>query len=101
MKTAIKKIIYFFVMIIFVMVANACSEDSDDTFEIDNNQENTTILQKDAYALLFMFEEEKLARDTYEYLDKTWGLNQFANIKNSEQTHMDAIENLLKQNEIS
>ena len=50
---------------------------------------------------MFILEEEKLARDTYEFLDKTWGLNQFANIKKSEQTHIDAIENLLKQNEIS
>ncbi|MCL4126850.1 UNVERIFIED_CONTAM: hypothetical protein GTU68_030176 [Idotea baltica] len=48
-----------------------------------------------------MLEEEKLARDTYHFLYEKWGLNQFANIKKSEQTHMDAIENLLKQNEIS
>lgn len=108
MKKAIKKTIYFFVMISFVMVANGCSEDSDDTFDIDLSQDDTiglqdniTISQKDADALLFMLEEEKLARDTYEYLDKTWGLNQFANIKKSEQTHMNAIENLLKQSNTS
>ncbi len=104
MKTTIKTTIYFFVMVSFVMVANGCSEDSDAAFEIDLSQDDTvglqdtiTISQKDADALLFMLEEEKLARDTYEYLDTTWGLNQFANIKKSEQTHMDAIENLLKQ----
>ncbi|WP_430927905.1 DUF2202 domain-containing protein [Polaribacter marinivivus] len=103
-----KKVIYFFVMISFVIVANGCSEDSEDAFDIDLSQDDTidlqdniTISQKDADALLFILEEEKLARDTYEFLDKTWGLNQFANIKKSEQTHIDAIENLLKQNEIS
>ena len=108
MKTTMKKVIYFFVMISFVIVANGCSEDSEDAFDIDLSQDNTiglqdnlTISQKDADALLFILEEEKLARDTYEFLDKTWGLNQFANIKKSEQTHIDAIENLLKQNEIS
>lgn len=108
MKTTMKKVIYFFVMISFVIVANGCSEDSEDAFDIDLSQDNTiglqdnlTISQKDADALLFMLEEEKLARDTYEFLDKTWGLNQFVNIKKSEQKHMDAIENLLKQNEIS
>jgi len=108
MKTTMKKVIYFFVMISFVIVANGCSEDSEDAFDIDLSQDDTidlqdniTISQKDADALLFILEEEKLARDTYEFLDKTWGLNQFANIKKSEQTHIDAIENLLKQNEIS
>ena len=108
MKTTMKKVIYFFVMISFVIVANGCSEDSEDAFDIDLSQDDTidlqdniTISQKDADTLLFILEEEKLARDTYEFLDKTWGLNQFANIKKSEQTHIDAIENLLKQNEIS
>ena len=108
MKTTMKKVIYFFVMISFVIVANGCSEDSEDAFDIDLSQDDTidlqdniTISQKDADALLFILGEEKLARDTYEFLDKTWGLNQFANIKKSEQTHIDAIENLLKQNEIS
>ncbi len=42
-----------------------------------------------------MLEEEKLARDTYTYLNDKWAINQFANIKNSEQSHMNAIENLL------
>lgn len=42
-----------------------------------------------------MFEEEKLARDTYLFLHQKWNLQEFANIKNSEQSHMNAIENLL------
>ena len=108
MKTTVKKIIYFFVMISFVIIANGCSEDSEDAFDLDLSQDDTiglqdnkTISQTDTDALLFMLEEEKLARDTYSFLYEKWGLNQFANIKKSEQTHIDAIENLLKQNEIS
>ena len=55
----------------------------------------------DKEALLFMLEEEKLARDTYEYLDDLWSINQFSNIKKSEQNHMDAVANLLDKNDIS
>ena len=61
---------------------------------------NTTLNQSDKDALLFMLEEEKLARDTYMYLDNLWSINQFANIKSSEQTHMNAIIDLLEQNKI-
>lgn len=46
-------------------------------------------------ALLFMREEEKLARDVYLTLYDTWGLPVFANIARSEQSHMDAVANLL------
>ena len=42
-----------------------------------------------------MLEEEKLARDTYIYLDELWGINQFANIQISEQSHLNAVANLL------
>lgn len=55
----------------------------------------------DKESLLFMLEEEKLARDTYEFLDNEWGISPFANIKKSEQSHMDAISNLLDQYKIA
>ncbi len=71
----------------------ACS--NDDT-EITPNYTDLTQLDKDA--LLFMLEEEKLARDTYRYLDNLWSISVFSNIKNSEQTHMNAISNLLNLN---
>jgi hypothetical protein len=45
--------------------------------------------------LTYMCEEEKLARDVYLYLYKTWRSRIFTNIAASEQTHMDAIEKLL------
>ncbi|MFD0836469.1 DUF2202 domain-containing protein [Mariniflexile aquimaris] len=69
----------------------ACNENDD-----IKDPPNQTINQKDKEALLFMLEEEKLARDTYTYLNNLWSMNQFSNIKNSEQTHMDAIVNLLE-----
>jgi hypothetical protein len=45
--------------------------------------------------LIFLREEEKLARDVYLYLLKVWELRIFENIAASEQRHMDAVENLL------
>lgn len=45
--------------------------------------------------LMFMREEEKLARDSYIVLFEKWGLPIFENISESEQRHMDAIENLV------
>ena len=49
----------------------------------------------EAEGLLWMREEEKLARDVYLALDELWNLRVFSNIARSEQTHMDALETLL------
>ena len=65
------------------------------------DQENTNLTNDDNAALLFMLEEEKLARDTYTYLGDLWNINQFSNIKKSEQSHMNAIIVLLDQYDIS
>lgn len=46
-------------------------------------------------ALLFMIEEEKLARDVYATLYATWNVQTFQNIAASEQTHMDQLTLLL------
>ncbi|WP_231555143.1 DUF2202 domain-containing protein [Cellulophaga sp. Hel_I_12] len=74
---------------------SSCS--NNDTEQVINN---TALNQTDKDALLFMLEEEKLARDTYEYLDNLWSINQFGNIKNSEQSHMNAVANLLTQSNV-
>jgi len=75
----------------------------------DDNETNTSldelesinVSNEDTNALLFMLEEEKLARDTYEYLDDLYGINQFSNIKLSEQSHMNAVAKLLDQYNIA
>jgi hypothetical protein len=46
-------------------------------------------------SLLYMREEEKLARDVYLTLHETWGTPIFSNIAGSEQAHMDAVAYLL------
>lgn len=47
--------------------------------------------------LLFMREEEKLARDTYLTFYEAWDLAVFSNIASSEQMHMSALLKLLKK----
>lgn len=65
----------------------------------DNSEEITsvTLSAQEKNDLLFSFEEEKMARDTYIFLNNKWGISQFATIQNSEQSHMNAVENLLKK----
>lgn len=45
--------------------------------------------------LVYLREEEKLARDVYDALGQQWGSQVFTRIESSEQTHMDAIKGLL------
>lgn len=49
----------------------------------------------EAAGLLFMREEEKLARDVYNQLYSLWGQPVFQNIASSEQTHMDQVKLLM------
>jgi hypothetical protein len=51
--------------------------------------------EEEISALLFMREEEKLARDVYNALYAIWGQPTFTNIASSEQMHMDEIKLLL------
>ncbi len=50
--------------------------------------------------LLYMREEEKLARDVYLTLYDEWGLPIFQNIASSEQTHTDAVETLIDRHDL-
>ncbi len=55
----------------------------------------------EAEGLLYMREEEKLARDVYQVLYQKWELTIFQNIASSEQTHMDAVKALLDRYNLS
>jgi hypothetical protein len=99
-----KKFKSFQIALLFVATAmspfiyTSCSNNDD---EATIKQNNNLLLEEDKEALLFMLEEEKLARDTYDFLNNKWDINQFANIKKSEQSHMNAIINLLDQYNIA
>ena len=60
-------------------------------------QRNTTITQAEKGSLIYLREEEKLARDVYDYLYSLWGSEIFSNIYASEVQHMAAVKSLLDQ----
>lgn len=92
-KLQLISVIPFLIIILSLPLLYGCDDDNDD--DLNTNITNQILTESDSEALLFMLEEEKLARDTYMYLNDLWSINLFANIKNSEQSHMNAIENLL------
>ncbi len=56
---------------------------------------STPLTDAESDSLLYMVEEEKLARDVYQFLSDQWGLPIFLNIAASEQAHMDSIQVLI------
>jgi len=56
--------------------------------------------QTEKDSLIFMLEEEKLAKDVYTHLYDTWGTKVFKNIAKAEQKHMDSIETLVDKHEV-
>ncbi|MCE4620432.1 MAG: DUF2202 domain-containing protein [Desulfurococcales archaeon] len=60
-------------------------------------QSETGLTQEEINGILFMREEEKLARDVYLTFYKMYGLPIFKNIAESEQRHMDAVLTLIQK----
>jgi hypothetical protein len=56
---------------------------------------------KEKNGLIYMHLEEKLARDVYLTLGKTYNQKMFVNIPESEQRHMDAVKALLDKYQIT
>ena len=56
---------------------------------------DSDLTELEIQGILFMREEEKLARDVYLALAERWDMNVFSNIARSEQTHMDSILTLI------
>ena len=55
----------------------------------------SALTASEANHILFMKQEEKLARDVYKALHAKWGVAIFANIAASEQNHMNAVDGLI------
>lgn len=66
---------------------------------IDSVKYDLSSMEKDG--LIYMRLEEKLARDVYLTLGKTYTQKMFINIPKSEQRHMDAVKALLDKYEIA
>jgi hypothetical protein len=61
----------------------------------------SSLSEDEIAGLVLMREEEKLARDVYNFLGEKWGIKIFTNIAKSEQTHTDAVKVLLERYEIT
>ena len=94
--------------LVFTLLSISCSDEDTVLLGDENSNINVRSLQEqlndlpmetlsadEQSSLLFMREEEKLARDVYVVLFDKWGVNIFSNISKSEQTHMDAMLLLL------
>jgi len=56
-----------------------------------------SLLDEEIHGIVYMREEEKLARDVYLSLYDMWGVPVFQNIANSESTHMAAVGTLIER----
>lgn len=62
-----------------------------------NSMPKDSLSVREKENLVWMREEEKLARDVYMTLNETWNSQVFSNISSSEQQHMDAVLALLNK----
>ena len=103
MKTLNQKTAGLFLMLFGLSISvTQCSDGGalDESVELeDANLKSSTgeeqLSDAEAAGILFMREEEKLARDVYIYLYEVHPLRPFLNISKSEQAHMDAIKYLI------
>jgi hypothetical protein len=85
-----KKIFYFLVLGTFLLAG--CSDSGSST---SSGGGTGTLSNEEVETLVYMREEEKLARDVYRTLFQRWSLSIFNNISESEQTHMDTLATML------
>ncbi len=80
---------------ILEMVEPVTGDETDSTTPDSNSALIGELSEVEVEGLLFMREEEKLARDVYLTLADLWGLPVFNNIAQSETNHMEAVGTLL------
>ncbi len=83
-----KKLAFFTLIIVFTLTSS-CSDDTTDENQTD------ILSQQEKDDLLFLREEEKLARDVYLYSFDKYGEAIFNNIARSEQQHMNQLLTLI------
>lgn len=102
MKTIIKNLVLIFSLLSLLQ----CGRNENENATIDSQNRKTginlpQITNNEKNNLVYMYEEEKLARDTYTYLYQKWQILEFNSIQKSEQSHMNAVENILIKYNIS
>lgn len=90
------------------MMMNLGAAQASDVVSTDTSLEATVadmpieaLSVEEEHGLIFMREEEKLARDVYLTLYDMWGLSIFKNIAKSEQSHTDAIKLLIEKYQLA
>ncbi len=88
-----------------VIISDLESEDTESLTESEVSDpayayQTDILLDDEVSDLIWMREEEKLARDVYLTLFEIWDLNIFKNIASSEQKHTDAVKTLLDAYEL-
>jgi hypothetical protein len=91
--------ILFFIVISALTLFPQNYKQKNCVISIDSIKYDTSSQEKDG--LIYMRLEEKLARDVYLTLGKTYKQKMFVNIPESEQRHMDAVKALLDKYEIA
>ena len=110
MKIINKKILALPILLSGIIIFN-CSSDinSDNNIEDDNqitfgidvtDMDYEELSPEETEGLIFMREEEKLARDVYNLLFDKWGVKVFNNIAKAEQQHTDAIKTIIDKYEL-
>jgi hypothetical protein len=79
-----------------IVTNDSKTTNSNNSTKVDTTISTTTQTTNiEIEGILYMAEEEKLARDVYGYLYDLWGLTIFKNIQSAEQNHMDQVANLV------
>jgi len=87
------KPLYF--LFALTLLLSACSKDEEDP--VNENTAPLSLTEQEKTDLLFLIEEEKMARDVYLFSGALYNQNIFQNIPESEQIHMDRIKSLLEK----
>jgi hypothetical protein len=84
------KVVGIVLLVVLAMMVAGCTAQQQTA---QTSTSKLSIAEKDG--ILYMREEEKLARDVYQTLYNKWKLQIFANIAESEQKHMDSVKKLI------
>ncbi|HQR92121.1 MAG TPA: DUF2202 domain-containing protein [Sediminibacterium sp.] len=95
------------ILIAISILGVACSKNDVTGAKNENNSSNLTasilalpketLSEEETKSILHLREEEKLARDVYYTLNLKYNANVFANIKSSEESHMDTMLQILNK----
>jgi len=113
-KLIVLTVIYVLLTMVSLFMFSQCSsvvQPEDDSLKAITNsseqkwngpdQGTRSLTDQEKADLLYMREEEKLARDMYNFLFETWGLSVFNKIAPSEQRHMDALKRMIDKHKMT